>query len=65
MLLPADTAAVLAIVTDLSEAMRLLFGLATRCAARAMFRLVAVIQTFVCPANWKNHILWETLLLSY
>lgn len=62
-LLPADTAAALATATELTGAVLLFIGLATRLSALALLGLVAVIQVFVYPENWPDHILWASLLL--
>jgi putative oxidoreductase len=61
--IPSDTAAVLATVTELGGACLLLIGLITRIAALALLGVVAVIQLFVFPGNWGEHLLWASLLL--
>jgi putative oxidoreductase len=40
----------------------LLFGFCTRFAAAAMFCQAVVIQTFVYPDEWPDHILWLGIL---
>jgi putative oxidoreductase len=62
-LIPSDTAAVLATVTELGGACLLLIGLITRFAALALLGVVAVIQLFVFPGHWGENLLWASLLL--
>lgn len=62
-LLPADTSATLATAAELTGAVLLVLGLATRASALALLGLVSVIQFFVYPENWPDHILWAALLL--
>lgn len=61
--LPVETAAMLATATELTGAVLLFLGLATRLSALALLGLVTVIQVFVYPENWPDHILWASLLL--
>jgi len=62
-LLPPDLAAYLATYQELIGSVLLIIGLATRLTALAFIGMVAVIQTFVYPEGWPNHILWFALLL--
>jgi putative oxidoreductase len=62
-LLSPDVAAVLATTAELGGAILILLGLFTRFAALALLGLVAVIQLFVFPGNWAEHLLWASLLL--
>ena len=62
-LLPPDLAAPLAAATELSGAVLLALGLFSRLAALALLGVVAVIQLFVFPGNWGEHLLWASLLL--
>src|SRR5215208_86168 len=64
-LLPPDIAAVLATAAELGGAILILLGLLTRFAALALLGLVAVIQLFVFPGNWAEHLLWASLLLLF
>jgi putative oxidoreductase len=41
----------------------LVLGLATRFAALALLGLVAVIQLFVYPTSWPDHLFWFAALL--
>jgi putative oxidoreductase len=62
-LLPPDLAAILATTTELAGAVLVLFGMLTRIAALALLGVVAVIQLFVFPGHWGEHLLWASLLL--
>ena len=62
-LLPPDMAATLATAAELGGSVLLLLGLFTRFAALALLGVVAVIQLFVFPGHWGEHLLWASLLL--
>ncbi len=62
-LLPADLAASLATAAELSGSVMLFAGLLTRLAALQLLGVVAVIQLFVFPGNWPEHLLWASGLL--
>lgn len=62
-LLPPDIAAPLATATELTGSLLLLFGLFARLGALALLGVVAIIQLFVFPGNWGDHLLWASLLL--
>ncbi len=62
-LLPPDIAATLATATELCGAVLVFLGLLTRIGALALLGVVAVIQLFVFPGNWAEHLLWSSLLL--
>jgi putative oxidoreductase len=62
-LLSPDSAALLATTTELCGAIAIVFGLLTRIGALALLCVVAVIQLFVFPGNWGEHLLWASLLL--
>jgi putative oxidoreductase len=64
-LLPPDIAAVLATAAELAGAILIVLGLFTRFAALALLGLVAVIQLFVFPGNWAEHLLRASLLLLF
>jgi putative oxidoreductase len=64
-LLPPDIAAVLATAAELAGAILIVLGLFTRFTALALLGLVAVIQLFVFPGNWAEHLLWASLLLLF
>jgi putative oxidoreductase len=60
--LPPDIAAVLATAAELGGAVLLFFGLFARLGALALLGVVAVIQLFVFPGSWGEHLLWASLL---
>ena len=62
-LLPPDIAAPLATATELVGAVLLFLGLFARAGALALLGVVAVIQVFVYPHAWGEHLLWASLLL--
>jgi|RhiMetdeSRZDD1v2_1073273.scaffolds.fasta_scaffold20425_8 putative oxidoreductase len=62
-LLPPDIAATLATAAELGGSALILLGLFTRFAALALLGVVAVIQLFVFPGHWSEHLLWASLLL--
>lgn len=62
-LLSPELAAWLGTVAELGGAVALFAGLATRFGALALLGLVAVIQLFVYPALWSEHIFWLAALL--
>lgn len=59
---PPEIAAYLATYQELIGSILLLVGLATRLTALAFIGMVAVIQTFVYPSGWPDHILWFAVL---
>ena len=61
--LPPELAATLGTATELTGAILLFLGLFTRLSALALLGLVAVIQVFVYPGHWGEHLLWASLLL--
>ena len=61
--LPPEIAAPLAAATELSMPVLLLFGLATRLATLPMLGMTAVIEIFVYPEDWVEHLGWFTFLL--
>ena len=62
-LLPPEIAAPLATATELCGALLIFFGLGARFGALALLGVVAVIQLFVYPQSWVEHLLWASLLL--
>ena len=62
-LLPPDIAAPLATATELVGAIMLFLGLFARAGALALLGVVAVIQLFVYPHAWGEHLLWASLLV--
>lgn len=61
-ILPSDIAAVLATAAELGGAVLLFIGLFARLGALALLGVVAVIQLFVFPGSWGEHLLWASLL---
>ncbi|MGE0239347.1 MAG: DoxX family protein [Parvibaculaceae bacterium] len=60
--LPPEIAAPLATATELTGSILILLGLFTRLGALALLGIVAVIQIFVYPGHWGEHLLWASLL---
>ncbi len=61
--LPPEIAATLATTVELATPILLLLGLATRLGAAAMLGMTLVIQLFVYPENYPDHLLWAGPLL--
>ena len=62
-LLPPDIAAYLSTVAEHVFPVLLVVGFASRLSALALFGMTMVIQLFVFPSGWPEHILWLSLLL--
>ena len=62
-LLPPELAAYIATTVELTTPILLLLGLATRLGAAAMLGMTLVIQVFVYPENYPDHLLWAGPLL--
>jgi putative oxidoreductase len=62
-LLPPDLAAYLATIGEHAFSVLLLVGLASRLSALGLFGMTMVIQLFVFPDGWPEHILWVALQL--
>ena len=56
-------AAPLATTAELTGSVLVFFGLFSRVAALMLLGVVCVIQIFVYPENWAEHLLWASLLL--
>ncbi|MDG4601128.1 MAG: DoxX family protein [Defluviicoccus sp.] len=61
-ILPAAFAAYLATATELGASALVACGLFTRFAAAALLGMTVVIQLFVYPENWPDHLLWGSIL---
>ena len=61
-LLPPVLAAWMAAYTELSMSTLLIFGLGSRFAAVALLGMTSVIQIFVYPGNWPDHLFWAGAL---
>ena len=60
-LLPPDTAAYLSTIAEHVFPVLLVIGLASRLSALGLLCMTAVIQLFVYPDGWPDHILWAAL----
>src|SRR5713101_2696644 len=63
-LLPPDIAAYLSTVGEHVFSVLLVVGLASRLSAIALLFMTAVIELFIFPDGWPEHILWTGLLLQ-
>ncbi len=61
-LLPPDVAAYLSTIGEHVFPILLFVGLASRLSALGLFGMTMVIQLFVVPGGWPEHILWSSLL---
>lgn len=61
-LLPPEVAAYLGTVNELISSVLLILGLGARLGAAALLGLTAVIQLFVYPENWADHLFWAAAL---
>jgi len=61
-LLPPDLAACLSTIGEHVFSVLLVVGLASRLSALGLFGMTMVIQLFVVPGGWPEHILWLSLL---
>jgi putative oxidoreductase len=61
-LLPPDLAAYLSTIGEHVFPVLLAIGLASRLSALALFGMTMVIQLFVVPGGWPEHMLWFSLL---
>jgi len=62
-LLDPAVAARLAMVQELTLPVLLFVGLATRAATVPMLGMIVVIQTFVYPNAWIEHLVWSSILV--
>jgi putative oxidoreductase len=62
-ILPPELAATLAAAVELTCPVLLVLGLATRLATLPMLGMTLVIEVFVYPENWLEHLTWTTMLL--
>jgi putative oxidoreductase len=61
-LLPPDVAAYLSTIGEHVFPILLFLGLASRLSALGLFGMTMVIQLFVVPGGWPEHVLWLSLL---
>ena len=57
------TAAQIAMFNELTISVLLFLGLGTRLATLPLFGMLAVIQIFVYPTAWPDHLLWGSILV--
>ena len=62
-LLSPDLAATMAVTFEIGCSMLLILGLATRLATLPLLGMIAVIQTFVYPSAYSEHLTWASILL--
>lgn len=62
-LVPPEIAAYLAAIQEHLFSVLLIIGLASRLSALGLLAMTAVIQIFVYPANYPDHLLWAAALL--
>lgn len=62
-ILPPELAAVLGASVELTCPVLLVLGLATRLATLPMLGMTFVIEAFVYPEDWIEHLIWASLLL--
>ena len=62
-LVPPDAAAVLATVSEHLFSVLLVIGLASRLSAGALFFMTLVIEIFIYPDSWPDHLMWASAML--
>ena len=62
-LLPPAVAARMAMINELTTSTLLLLGLATRLTTLPLLGMISVIQIFVYPNAWPDHVLWGSILI--
>lgn len=62
-LLPPEVAAYMAAIQEHLFSVLLLIGFASRFSALGLLGMTAVIQLFIYPANYPDHLLWAAALL--
>jgi putative oxidoreductase len=60
---PAETAAVLATTFEIGCSALLIVGLATRLATLPLLAMIVVIQLFVYPSAYAEHLTWGSILI--
>ena len=61
--LSPEVAATISATFELGCSTLIFFGLFTRLATLPLLGMVAVIQTFVYPENWVEHLTWAAMLV--
>jgi len=62
-LLPPDIAAVMGTITEHLCSVLLVIGLASRLSAGVLFGMTLMIEIFVYPESWPDHLMWAALLI--
>src|SRR5499426_1854159 len=62
-LLAPAVAARMAMINELTTSTLLFLGLATRLVTLPLFGMISVIQIFVYPTAWPDHLLWGSILV--
>lgn len=62
-LLPPDVAAYAATISEHLFPLLLVIGLASRLSAGALLGMTLVIQLFVYPGSWPDHLIWAVALM--
>jgi putative oxidoreductase len=62
--LPPELAAAMAATFEVGCSALLIAGLATRVATLPLLGMLAVIQLFVYPSAWPEHLTWGSILLA-
>jgi putative oxidoreductase len=62
-ILAPAVAARIAMIHELTTSTLLFLGLATRLAALPLLGMMSVIQIFVYPSAWPDHVLWGSILI--
>ena len=62
-LLPPEIAAVISATFELSCSALIVIGLATRLATGPLLGMTFVIEVFVYPEYWTQHLMWASILL--
>jgi putative oxidoreductase len=61
--LPPEAAAAMSATFEIGCSVLLLLGLCTRLATLPLLGMILVIQTFVYPQAWSEHLTWGSILL--
>src|SRR6266581_3494647 len=62
-ILAPAVAARIAMINELTTSTLLFLGLATRLATLPLLGMISVIQIFVYPGAWPDHVLWGSILI--
>jgi len=62
-LLPPELAAYMGTAAELGCSVLIFFGLASRLATLPLIALTLVIELFVYPEDWSEHLIWLSMLL--